>query len=62
MCATTDDGIFIFEIQARYHMRGAVTIRKNVTPERFHHLKLQKDKFDSLLMELSEFRNRSCRR
>lgn len=62
MYATTVDGIFIFEIQARNHMRGPVTLRKNVTPERFHHLKLQKDKFDSSLTELSEFRNRSCRR
>lgn len=62
MCATTVDGIFIFKIQAPYHMRGPVTLRKNITPESFHHLKLQKDKFDSSLMELSEFRNRSCRR
>lgn len=40
----------MYEIQARYHMRGPATLRKNVTPERFRHLNLQKDRFDSLLI------------
>lgn len=62
VCAATVGATFSLELQACYHMRGPVTSKKNVTPERFHHLKLQKDKFDSSLTELSEFRNRSCRR
>lgn len=51
MCATTVEGIFIFETQAQSHMKGPMPLRKNVAPERFHHLKLQNDKFDGSLTD-----------
>lgn len=67
VCATTVEGIFIFETQAQSHMKGPMALRKNVAPERFHHLKLQNNKFDGSLTDprrteewkLSEARFRS---
>lgn len=51
VCATTVEGIFIFETQAQSHMKEPMALRKNVAPERFHHLKLQNDKFDGSLTD-----------
>lgn len=51
MCATTVEGIFIFETQAQSHMKAPMALRENVAPERFHHLKLQNDKFDGSLTD-----------